>query len=266
MTTFTILFAISLIALIGRFIYNSKIRKSGYQVPEVFPEDWRFFLQKEIQFYANLNLEEKQVFESDILHFLARIRITGVKTRVDDEDRLLVASSAVIPIFRFPEWEYKTLYEVLLYPDLFTKDYDFNSKDRTISGMVGDGGVMNHVVIFSKPALRMGFDVKDDKHNVGIHEFVHLFDKQDGDVDGIPSVIMEHQAVLPWLKLINKKTAEMTKGKSDINIYGATNPQEFLAVSSEYFFERPKLFKKKHPELYEALSSVFQNDLARNID
>lgn len=262
MTTFTILFAISLIALIGRFIYNSKVRKSGYKVPEVFPEDWRFFLQKEVQFYANLSSEDKQLFELDILHFLDRIRITGVKTSVNDEDRLLVASSAVIPIFRFPEWEYRTLYEVLLYPNLFTKEYDFNSKDRTISGMVGNGGMMNHVVIFSKPALRMGFDIKNDKHNVGIHEFVHLFDKQDGEVDGIPSIIMAHQAVLPWLNLISKNSAEIMKGKSDINIYGATNPQEFLAVTSEYFFERPKLLKMKHPELYKVLSSVFQNDLA----
>jgi len=98
-------------------------------------------------------------------------------------------------------------------------------------------GVMNHVVLFSKPALRMGFEVKSDRHNVGIDEFVHLFDKQAGTVDGIPSVIMQHQAVLPWLNLINKKTAEMMEAKSDINICGATNHQEFLVVTSEYFFE-----------------------------
>ena len=103
-------------------------------------------------------------------------------------------------------------------------------------------GVMNHVVLFSKAALRMGFEVKSDKHNVGIHEFIHLFDKQDGSGDGIPLVIMQHQAVLPWLNYFNKKTAEMMEGKSDINIYGATNHREFLAVTSEYFFEQPKLF------------------------
>jgi hypothetical protein len=32
---------------------------------------------------------------------------------------------SVIPIFRFPGWEFKTLCEVLLYPDLFTEEYDF---------------------------------------------------------------------------------------------------------------------------------------------
>ncbi|WP_262503045.1 zinc-dependent peptidase [Polaribacter glomeratus] len=32
---------------------------------------------------------------------------------------------------------------------------------------------------------------------------------------------------------------------------------EFLAVAGEYFFERPKLIKKKHPELYRMLETCF---------
>lgn len=55
----------------------------------------------------------------------------------------------------------------------------------------------------------------------------------------------------------------MLGGKSDINVYGATNNQEFLAVASEYFFERPQLLERKHPELYKILSDVFKQDLAR---
>lgn len=231
-------------------------------VPEVFPENWRLYLLKEVNFYASLAAEDKVIFEADILRFLKRVRITGIQTTVDDEDRLLVASSAVIPVFAFPEWEYNSLHEVLLYPDLFTEKYDFSEQSRNISGMVGSGGVMHHVVIFSKPALHQGFDNASDKMNVGIHEFVHLFDKQDGEIDGVPHIIMKNQAVMPWLHLISENTKEMLAGKSDINIYGATNKQEFLAVASEYFFERPQLFKEKHPELYDVLSSVFQNDLA----
>jgi len=39
----------------------------------------------------------------------------------------------------------------------------------------------------------------------------------------------------------------------NIDMYGATNPTEFFAVISEYFFERPGLLKANHPELYEML-------------
>ncbi|GAA0880473.1 zinc-dependent peptidase [Algoriphagus jejuensis] len=252
------------IALILFLLFRSKRIKSGFDVPVTFPENWRLYLLKEVNFYASLNDDEKTTFESDVLRFLKRVRITGIKTTVDDEDRLLVASSAVIPVFAFPEWEYSTLHEVLLYPDLFTEKYDFSEQDRNISGMVGSGGVMHHVVIFSKPALHQGFDNANDKSNVGIHEFVHLFDKQDGDIDGVPLLIMKNQAIMPWLHLISENTKEMIAGKSDINIYGATNKQEFLAVASEYFFERPKLFKEKHPELYDVLSTVFRNDWAES--
>ncbi|PZX61188.1 hypothetical protein LV84_00176 [Algoriphagus ratkowskyi] len=252
------------IALILYLLFRPKSIKSGFNVPEIFPEKWRVYLLQEVNFYASLAAEDQATFEADVLRFLKRVRITGIKTRVNDEDRLLVASSAVIPVFAFPEWEYNSLHEVLLYPDLFTEKYDFKEQGRNISGMVGSGGVMHHVVLFSKPALHQGFDNASDKMNVGIHEFVHLFDKQDGEIDGVPTIIMKNQAVMPWLHWISENTKEMLAGKSDINVYGATNKQEFLAVASEYFFERPQLFKEKHPELYTVLSAVFQNDLAES--
>ena len=265
MKIFTLLFAAFLLGLIAWFIYHARVKKSGFEVPTTFPEQWRSFLQREVNFYSALSAAEKLRFESAVQHFLKRVRITGIGTPVEDEDRLLVASSAVIPIFAFPHWEYQNLLEVLLYPDLFSQEFDFTGHDRSIAGMVGSGGVMNHVVIFSKPALRLGFDNKSDKHNVGIHEFVHLFDKQDGNLDGIPAVFMQNQAVLPWLHLIRSSTEEILSGKSDLILYASTNKQEFLAVAAEYFFERPSLFQKNHPELYEALSSFFQTDLAKRM-
>lgn len=262
MNAFTILFAAVLAGLLIWAFFKPK--KSGLEVPDAFPKKWSAFLLEKVRFYQELDEPEKREFEARIQGFLNRIRITGIKTDVSEEDRLLVASSAVIPIFRFPEWEYNTLVEVLLYPDHFTEEFNFSEGDRNIAGMAGSGGMMSNLVIFSKPALWQGFDNQSDKQNVGIHEFIHLFDKQDGVVDGVPAIFMKHQFVLPWIDLIKKNTAKMLEGNSDINVYGATNPQEFLAVTGEYFFERPKLFKEKHPELYAVLSAAFNTDLAED--
>ncbi len=255
-----------LLAIVFAFwlVFRPKKKKSPLQVPSEFPSEWRSFLQSKVLFYSQLNSAKKETFENDILRFLARVKITGVKTHVTDEDRLLVASSAVIPVFAFPDWEYSSLYEVLLYPDLFDSNFQLEGQGRGISGMVGSGGVMNNVVIFSKPALHLGFDNTTDKKNVGIHEFVHLFDKADNYIDGLPKVVLDNQAILPWIEQIRLKTQDILKGKSDINPYAVTNDQEFLAVVSEYFFERPKLFKKKHPDLYSTLSTVFNQDPATN--
>ena len=99
------------------------------------------------------------------------------------------------------------------------------------------------------------------KKNTAIHEFVHLIDKTDGSIDGIPELLLEKQYTIPWIDLINKKIDEIYKNKSDINPYGGTNKAEFFSVISEYFFERPKLLSKKHPELYNLLEQIFKQEM-----
>jgi Mlc titration factor MtfA (ptsG expression regulator) len=53
------------------------------------------------------------------------------------------------------------------------------------------------------------------------------------------------------------KISGIKLGESDINPYAVTNEAEFFAVVSEYFFEKPKELKDRHPELYELLSNTF---------
>ncbi len=225
-----------------------------------FPADWRIVLTKKVAFYNGLGEEERQLFEFKVQEFLSDCRITGVQLTISDTDRLLVASSAVIPIFRFPEWSYTNLYEVLLYPSSFDEKFQTAGPNRTILGMVGTG-YMEGKMILSQPALHHGFENETDKRNTGIHEFVHLIDKMDDRIDGIPAVLMEKQYAIPWISLIEKKIEEIYANKSDVNPYGATSKVEFFAVISEYFFERPQLLAQKHPELYELLGQVFQHDM-----
>jgi MtfA peptidase len=234
-------------------------RKNTSKAPIAFPAAWRIILDEKVLFYHNLAPSEKIRFEHDILRFLKNVRVTGVHTEVDITDKLLVASSAVIPVFGFPDWNYTFLDEVLLYPASFDRNFTMNSREETITGMVGSGS-MERKMILSKPSLHRGFDNTGDKQNVGVHEFIHLLDKEDGVIDGIPATLSDKKFALPWLKLIETKTEEMKKGKSDINEYGATQDCEFLAVAGEYFFERPQLLQKNHPELYQLLSKAFNQD------
>ena len=89
---------------------------------------------------------------------------------------------------------------------------------------------------------------------------MHLLDKSDGIVDGMPTKLLEHSYSIPWMKLVHQTIHEMSEGRTDINPYGATNEAEFFAVISEYFFERPDLLAEKHPELYSMLTRIFQQD------
>jgi Mlc titration factor MtfA (ptsG expression regulator) len=222
--------------------------------------DYKELLMKHVAFYRSVNNEEKIRFEKKIKEFLGYVRIHGVNTSVEDIDRLLVAASAVIPIFAFPEWKYYNLRDVLLYPDTFDKnEFLSGNNTRNTLGMIGNGA-MQRVMILSKPALHFGFENDSGKENTGIHEFVHLLDKEDGEVDGLPEALLNRQYIIPWLELMNRNIEAINAGNSDINIYGSTNKAEFFAVASEYFFIRPDLFKENHEELYNLMTKIFHQE------
>ncbi|GAA4847432.1 zinc-dependent peptidase [Algivirga pacifica] len=246
--------------------WNRRKKTTKQKAQEVkTPEKWKKILLEKVTFYKGLNDEKRLRFESDIQNFLREIKITGVQVEVTLEDRLLVASSAVIPLFGFPEWNYTYLNEVILYPSSFDRNFTIGSKEEIITGMVGNGP-MEGKMILSKPSLHLGFDISNDKRNVGIHEFVHLFDKEDGIIDGIPPGYDSRAYSLPWIDFMRVKTEQIMHNQSDIDEYATTNRQEFFAVASEYFFERPHLLKKKHPVLFKELSTIFNQDTTEVID
>jgi len=219
----------------------------------------RLLLDENVRFYQPLPEPEKIRFEEAVTDFWRRVTITGVETTVEDLDRVLVAASAVIPLFGFAGWHYVNRNEILLYGGTFDEDYDTRGGDRHILGMVGSGA-MNRMMILSQPALRQGFAQAHSKSNVGIHEFVHLLDKGDGQTDGIPEMLLQQQFVIPWVKLMHHEIAAIQQDHSDINPYGATNEAEFLSVMSEYFFTQPHLLEAQHPELYALLTKIFHQD------
>lgn len=232
------------------------LQKKKTVITDPLPLKLKEILAEEVPFYQQLPEDKKPIFEERTKQFLTQVKITGVKTIVEDTDRVLIAASAIIPIYHFPGWQYRNLHEVLLYPDSFDHEFEQQGNARNILGMVGSGA-MNHMMILSQFELRQAFTNKTGKNNTAIHEFVHLVDKTDGDIDGVPEVLMNKKYVIPWLQLMQKEMAMIRENRSDIDPYGTTNEAEFFAVVSEYFFERPDLLKSKHPELYALLLKIF---------
>ena len=254
MNTFLIiLLVVAILTLLLGLIMR---RRKRTVIIQPIPDSFRTILVKDVVFYTMLDENKKTEFENRMMHFLSTTRITGVKTDIDDKDKVYVSASAIIPIFGFPNWQYTNLNEVLLYPDSFNHRFEQTGGERNILGLVGDGP-FNNVMILSRQELRQAFLNKTSKTNTAIHEFVHLIDKTDGSVDGIPDFFLNRQYVLPWLNLIHKEIKKILSNDSDINPYGATNEAEFFAVVAEYFFERPDLLQTKHPDLYELLVKIF---------
>lgn len=247
----------------GLYSYNWNLKKKKHwSAPEEhFPPQWRIILQEEIPFYRALSVAKKNKFEFKVQEFLHNCAIIGVGTEITSTDKVLVASSAIIPIFGFDNWQYLNLHEVLIYPTIFNAEFETEGPDRNVLGMVGTG-YMDGKMILSKEALTHGFENTTDKKNTAIHEFTHLIDKRDGAIDGLPASLLSEECLAPWMDYMDKKLDEVYEGDSDINPYGGTNRAEFFSVTSEYFFERPRLLEKKHPELYHLLEKIYKQEMS----
>ena len=240
---------------------NSRRRTAA--LAQEFPAAWRQILMARVAFYLSLTKKEKIRFEKQVQVFLASTRISGVQTDVDDTTRLLVAASALIPVFGFPNWEYRNLGDVLIVPDAWQQNNDPTTEVKPLEGtLLGSvqGFQNQHYMRLSKASLEQGFRDAADRQNVGIHEFAHLLDEADGVIDGLPKAALPPALLRQWAAVMQREIAAIQAGKSEINPYAATNEAEFFAVVTEYFFEKPEKLQENHPDLYELLNRAFRQN------
>ncbi|TWU16078.1 M90 family metallopeptidase [Allorhodopirellula heiligendammensis] len=227
-----------------------------------FPEVWEATLQSQVEYFRGLQPDQQDRFRNLMKVFLDEVTITGIRTDVDEATRALVAASAVIPILGFSDFEYAGLGEVLIYPNSFDEGYRSDGGgDAHTLGMIGTHH-LSGVMILSKPSLIQGFANTTDKHNVGIHEFAHLVDKADGDVDGVPLGV-DAETFQPWVRWVGKELHREVTSNEYIDDYAFTNEAEYFAVLSEYFFEAPELLEQKNPKLYEMMQKMYHQNPKR---
>lgn len=268
MATGIVVFGILLIAgtwVLYNIWYKGSERAIQKELADIeFTEGWERILQDKVKYYAQLDEADKSRFRELMLRFIHTTHISGGGgVKMTEELLVLTAASAVIPILNLPGWPYHALNEVILTPDNVRNPGDIYSAERSdILGMVYSGSPTQHTVFLSAPSLLAGFANAKDSRNVGIHEFAHLIDGDDGSIDGIPTIFMTKELIPKWKALIEKGMNAIEQGDSSINPYGATNEQEFFAVISEAYFENPDRVKKEHPEVFEVLSQIYNNDVA----
>jgi Mlc titration factor MtfA (ptsG expression regulator) len=239
--------------LVHRAGRRSRRRRRLLSAP--FPAVWHRTLVEGCDHFDRLPPELSARFENDVRFFVDEKQVTGIGVEVDDELRLLVASSAVTLSLGWPGYEWDQVAEVLLYPKDFGRDYSLEGDE--LAGEAHPWGTL----ILSVPALRLSFADPDDGFHVGLHEFAHLLDVDHTQFDGIP-VGLAPARHREWLLLLEKEMWRLRHGKSVLDPYGAEEPVEFLAVAIETFFELPLLMRKRHEELYAALAGYFGQDPA----
>lgn len=223
-----------------------------------FSPTWRQLLERRSDHYRRLPRQLRHEFEKKVQLFLAERQISGVDIEASDELKLLVAASAVTLSVGWPDYNWDDIGEVLLYPGGFGRDYVVGPGEDHWAGTAHPWGT----VILSAPALQTSFDHIGDGYHVGIHEFAHLVDVDATRFDGVPSWLTDTQ-VAAWEHIRDREMQRLQQGDSILDVYGAHDPVEFMAVAVETFFERPQALRSGHAELYEILADYFRQDPAR---
>ncbi|MFL2482701.1 MAG: zinc-dependent peptidase [Verrucomicrobiales bacterium] len=232
-----------------------------------FPEHWKEVLKKDFPLYNKLPNEIRDKLHSYINVFMEEksFEACGSLDELTEEMCITIAAQACLLLVNGRCGFYDKLTTILVYPDMYSAGSQQN-KDGTIGksgSRLGESWEKGTVILSWKHSLR-GPAIANDGQNLVIHEFAHQLDQWDGAADGAPlkGFVNEHK---DWSKNFQEaydKHGKLLKAgrKLVIDAYGATNPAEFFAVSTETFFEKPRKLSTRYPDIYEELKNFYQLD------
>lgn len=249
-------------------------RRRAKLLEEPFPHVWEDMLKERFQQYSTFPVDLRRRLRDRTRIFVAEKYWEGVNGfDVTEEMQVVIAAMACTLTLAFDDDDafFASISRVLLYPDTIAR----RMKQSRIGPVVTEsdelhlgeawsvtnslsGGV---IVLAWSDVLRGGGSASDGR-NVVFHEFAHALDMSDGAVEGIPA-LGSRAAEEEWLKTLRGELDALRHDYGHgyaipIDPYGLTNEAEFFAVSTESFFERPRLLQLKLPRLYELLNSYYR--------
>ena len=241
---------------------RSKIKKKP------FKKEWRKIIQHRMPYFrlmpADLQLQLKQ----HVQIFLAEKVFVGCNgVKITDEIRITIAAQACLLLLNRKTDYYPNLQTILVYPRAFIKEQQkthFDGVRHTEKTALAGESWQHGKVVLSWQDTIDGAQITNDGRNVVIHEFAHQLDQENGRANGAP-ILTKGQDYQSWSSAFSKqfeqlKSQEKMGTPSLFDYYGATNPAEFFAVTSEVFFEKSSAFYLQYPTLYQQLKLFYRVD------
>lgn len=233
-----------------------------------FPNDWRDIVCRRLPFFKTLPSDIRNRFENQIKVFVHDKQFIGCAGQeISDEIRITIAAQACLLILNRDKNPYHKLNSVLVYPSTFVATRQVRDELGLVStsqtAMLGESWSQGKVVLAWDNVEEGARNLKDGQ-NVVLHEFAHQLDNESGAHNGAP-VLATSGAYQSWAHVLTDEFEQLQKkaarGRQGlIDHYGATNPAEFFAVSTETFFEMPAQMYKSHRELFNELASFYKLD------
>jgi hypothetical protein len=239
-----------------------------------FPGPWRELLLRRFPLYSRLPRADQQELEGHIQVFLAEKNFEGCGGQeMTDEIRVLIAAHACLLLLHRNTDYYPGLRSILVYPSTYVARTESREEAETDSresrARLGESWQQGAVVLAWDSAVAGAANPADGDNRV-FHEFAHQLDQEDGLADGVPRFEWRKPSASAWpLRNLGRilgdeyeqLVAALERGHAPLlDEYGATNPAEFFAVATEFFFEQPRQLKDRHPELYEQLKQFYRQN------
>jgi Mlc titration factor MtfA (ptsG expression regulator) len=261
------IFVVFVVIAIGAALLVPRHRlKKAIEAP--FPEEWVAIVERNIAIYPKLPMDLRLQLRKLIKQFLHQKTFTGAGgLDINDEIRVTIAAEACMLLVNRKTSVYPSLRYIIVYPAAFVVERSHGGADGVVSegrkGLLGESWSNGKVILAWDNVLHGSRNFVDGQ-NVVLHEFAHQLDSESGSTNGAP-MLAGSGCLRTWAATLSGEFAELQqdawKGKrSLIDHYGATNPAEFFAVSTETFFEKPEQMAKHHAELFEVLKRYYRVD------
>lgn len=214
----------------------------------------RAFLETNFRYYQTLSAKDKLIFERRVIKFIRmkRFEPRGDLEKIQPEMKILIAASAIQITFGFPSLYFRQFDTIVLYQ---------NAYRSTITGNYHQGEVNTRgFIVLSWSHFVRGYQIDNDGRNLGLHEMSHALKVADAVRDEEYN-FLDSTAMHKFVNLARLEMQLINSGhQSFFREYAASNDHEFFAVAVENFFERPKEFRQKHPELFTLTAEILKQE------
>jgi MtfA peptidase len=246
--------------LVGAEFVKHQFRPGSWYYYVFDRQSWRKFgvydqyLAGHSDFYYALSRRSKLLFLHRLAVVLANKRFHGSPgCPVTREQQLSVAIALVTMTFGIGSYyDLPVVKHIRFHPDSF----EHQSFGVKLNGLATSSGILH----FSWKNLQEGNAIPTDGRNLAYHELAHAFMFEFPDLN--------NSAAYNRLKrLANVMMPFVANGEVPLlRSYGGENFAEFWAVVVEAYFEHPSGMLAELPALYELVSAILGQDLARNPD
>jgi Mlc titration factor MtfA (ptsG expression regulator) len=233
------------------------------------PDDWADIVEERVAIWDMLDDDERQILEATSDWLLRHKHWEAAQGfALTDEIRVTVAALAALLVLRLSVDEYREVSAIIVYP---TAMQSRGERAGPVRGTATDGVLpvlgeahgLRGPVILAWDQARHEARHPGGGHNVVFHEFAHKLDMGDNILDGTPP-LRDRGDLRRWVEVCTEAYEALRAGveREPLDPYGATNPAEFFAVTTEAFFDVPIALETNEPNLYEVMRDFYEQDPA----